>query len=246
MTLWDDQIRLNACLELPETTARQMPLVIVMHGFTGHMEERHILAAARACREAGYASLRFDFYGHGNSDGTFAGHTLYKWLSNALCVIHYARSLEFVSELYLCGHSQGGLVAMLAAAMTGDLISGLIPLSPAWMIPDGTRRGELLGMCFDPFHIPERVRINPSLELEGDYIRVAQTIYPEPAMDRYTGPVLIIHGQADTTVPFRYAEEAAKRYQNCTLVPIPGDTHCFDLHLEQMTQALRNWLRSRQ
>ena len=36
-----------------------------------------------------------------------------------------------------------------------DAIQGIIPLSPAWMIPEGARKGPLLGQTFDPDHIPE-------------------------------------------------------------------------------------------
>ena len=46
MVIMDDGIRLNAKLEKPAgyTDGTKVPLVIIIHGFTGHMEERHILA----------------------------------------------------------------------------------------------------------------------------------------------------------------------------------------------------------
>ena len=120
---------------MPHRCGEKCPLVIVIHGFTGHMEERHITAVSAALNEIGYATLRVDMYGHGRSDGRFYDHTLFKWLSNAMTVIDYAHGLEWVSDLYLCGHSQGGLTVMLAAAMKHELIRGLIPMSPAIMIP---------------------------------------------------------------------------------------------------------------
>lgn len=46
----DDGIRLNVKLDRPATG--KCPLAIVIHGFTGHMEERHITAVARALDEA--------------------------------------------------------------------------------------------------------------------------------------------------------------------------------------------------
>ena len=121
MFIMDDGIRLNAQIELPEKHGAKMPMVIVMHGFTGHMDERHILAVAEALREVGCATLRVDMYGHGHSDGAFHDHNLYKWLNNAMAVIDYARSLDYVSDLYLCGHSQGGKTVMLAAAMKSSI-----------------------------------------------------------------------------------------------------------------------------
>jgi pimeloyl-ACP methyl ester carboxylesterase len=152
-------------------------------------------------------------YGHGNSDGQFENHTLYKWLTNALTVIDYARGLDFVTGLYLCGHSQGGMTVMLAGAMKHDVISGLIPLSPAWMIPELARKGTLLGQDFDPDHIPDVIPAWGDRGLGGNYVRVAQTIHVEEAADRYKGPVLILHGDEDDTVPPEDSRRMAQRYQ---------------------------------
>ena len=99
MFIKDDGVRLNARLELPAEHIDRCPLVIVIHGFTGHMEERHILAVSQAIREAGCATLRLDLYGHGDSGGEFRRHTLYKWISNTLAAVRYARQLPFVTDI---------------------------------------------------------------------------------------------------------------------------------------------------
>lgn len=242
MFLYDDAIPLHA--ELSRPGGGPCPLCILLHGFTGHMEEPHIRAAADAMVRCGMAVLRVELYGHGQSGGSFREHNLYKWLNNTLTVIDYARGLDFVTDLWLCGHSQGGLTAMLAAGMKADVIRGLIPLSPAVMIPECARAGELLGVRFDPVRIPACLKAWDGMELSGNYIRVAQTIYVEPAIDRFPGPVLVIHGDADLSVPFFYGSRAARRYQNGTLVPVSGDTHCFDRHLDRMVSALETWLRA--
>ena len=246
MFITDDGIRLNAKLDLPEGYTGRCPMVIVIHGFTGHMEERHITAVAKTFNESGFATLRVDMYGHGHSDGKFENHTLYKWLTNALTVIDYARGLDFVSDLYLCGHSQGGMTVMLAGAMKHDVIRGIIPLSPAWMIPEAARNGTLLGQNFDPDHIPDMLPAWGDRGLGGNYVRVAQTIHVEEAIDRYSGPVLIVHGDQDEAVPVEYAVRAARRYRNCSLVLIPGDTHCYDHHLDQVLTAVKEWIMKEQ
>lgn len=243
MYITDDGIRLSAKLEFPDNHPDKCPLVIVIHGFTGHMEEPHIAGVSCAFNKLGAATLRVEMYGHGGSDGTFKDHTLHKWMSNTLTVIDFARKLDFVTDIYLCGHSQGGLLVMLAAAMKQDVIKAIIPISPAWMIPEGARNGELLGIPFDPKHVPDELTgwDEENRTLGGNYIRVAQTVYVEPAIDAFEGPVLIVCGDADETVPFKYGEIAAARYKNASLVRIEGDTHCFDNHLDQMTDAVSNW-----
>ena len=245
MYIMDDGIRLNARIELPENGAEKCPLLIILHGFTGNMEEEHLSAVARAARAAGFAALRVDLYGHGKSGGEFRDHTLFKWMTNALTVIDYARGLDFVTDIYLCGHSQGGLTAMLTAGMKREQLKGLIALSPACMIPELARKGELLGERFDPEAVPETLPAWGGRVLGGNYVRVAQTIRVEDFIDRYAGPALIVHGDADGAVPPQYGIAAARRYQNCRLVLIPGDGHCYEHHMDRMAAAVQQWLRER-
>ncbi|WP_295075616.1 alpha/beta fold hydrolase [Ruminococcus sp.] len=234
-----DGIRLHAKLDRPDKM-KKGPLCILIHGFTGHMEEEHIIAAQKAMNEAGVSVLRAEMYGHGKSDGEFKNHTLYKWVTNALAVVEYAKELDFVTGLYLCGHSQGGLLTMLIGGMCADDFRAIVPLSPAWMIPGDARKGTVLGNSFDPEHIPERLA-SESWEISGDYIRTAQSIHVEDAISRYKGKVLVIHGDEDTIVPFDYAEKAAELYKNSGLVKIHGGDHCFTGHLEELADSIRDF-----
>ncbi len=241
MEIWDDGIRLDAALDIPETGVTRCPLVIVLHGFTGNKEERHILAMSDMMNSLGFATLRPDLYGHGRSGGSFQDHTLYKWLGNVLALVRYAERLNAFSELYLCGHSQGGLTAMLAGAMLKDKVRGIIALSPAASIPENARRGEVLGLYFDPDRIPD-VLSGWDLALSGDYVRVSQTIHVEDAIRRFDKHVLIVHGEEDETIPVEVAVQAAKGYSEARLVIIPEETHCYDHHLDLAVDAVRTWL----
>ncbi|MDC7300635.1 MULTISPECIES: alpha/beta hydrolase [Agathobacter] len=244
MELWDDGIRLHVKIDFPKAEAAggKYPMCIVLHGFTGDMEERHIVAVQEAMNEIGMATLRVELYGHGSSGGEFRNHNLYKWLNNVMTVIDYAKTREDVSDLYLCGHSQGGLTAMLAAAMEREVIKALIPLSPAIVITDRAKHGELLGLQFDNEHIPDEVESWDGRKLSGNYLRVARTIDVDAAIAQYSGPVLIVHGDEDEAVPVTYGIEAAKKYANATLKLIAHDNHCYDYHLDQVTAAVKEFL----
>ncbi len=237
-----DGIRLHAKLDQAEGVDKG-PLCILIHGFTGNMEEEHIVAAQKAMNQAGVSVLRAEMYGHGKSGGEFRNHTLYKWVANALDVVHYAESMESVTELCLCGHSQGGLLAMLIAGMCPDRFRKLILMSPAWMIPECCRKGSILGISADPVNIPDSIKAD-EWELSGDYIRVAQTIHVEDEIKRYEGPVFIIHGDEDETVPFDYAKEALRLYRRAELFPIRGADHCFSGHMGEMADAVRTALQA--
>ena len=247
----DDGIRLHAKLDFPmalkdiedeNCEKARCPLVIIIHGYTGHMEEPHIIAAAETANEVGMAALRVEMYGHGMSDGAFRDHTLFKWMTEVMTITDYARTLPFVTDLFLCGHSQGGLLTVLAAGLKPDAFKAILPLAPATMIPEGARNGELLDLTFDPNHIPDELPTEDGRVLGGKYIAAAQTIFPEYSIRRYQGPVLIVHADTDEAVPYRCATEAVRLYADAQLVTVKGDNHCFELHLDEMTSAIRDFL----
>ena len=242
----DDGTELDAILEMPENAEGPVPLAIIIHGFTGNKDERHLLAVAEMMRETGMATLRVDMYGHGKSDGTFLNHTLFKWFTNAMTVIDYVRltpefSTKF-SRIYLCGHSQGGLTTVMVGAMKRDVLCGLIPMSPALMIPEGSRNGNILGMPVDPEHIPDVFTSPDGWTLGSNYARVAQTIYPEEAIRAYKGEVLVVQGEADATVSCEYVKKAVEGYENCTFVPVADETHCYDNHLDKVVEEIRAYI----
>ncbi len=238
MIIRDDGIALRADLERPEG-AEECPLAIVLHGFTSSRDRPHTILAAQAMREAGFATLRMDLYGHGESGGEFRKHTLWKWVSNVMAAISWARGLDFITEIVLSGHSQGGLAAALAAAMAPDHVRGLILRAPAFQIPQGARDGCLLTEHFDPMRIPDAIPMIKGLTLDGEYIRVAQTVHVEEAQERFKGPVLILHGDEDDLVPVEESEKAAARYARCELKILHGETHHFDRYPEEMARQIR-------
>ena len=241
MTIYDDGIALDCIPDIPEKRTEDTPLMLVIHGYTGDKEEAHIAAMAQMFREQGFAVLRADMYGHGRSGGHFRDHTIWKWLSNITALIDYARKELHFRDIWLCGHSQGGLAVMLAAAMHRDRIKGIVALAPAVTIPERARRGEIFGHVFDPGRVPESFEVGEAEPLGGNYIRVAQLVRPEDSL-LYRGPILFVHGDADETIPVEASAEYAKRFENAELAVIGGDSHCYDFHLDEAVAAVRDWL----
>ncbi len=240
MIVTDNGIPLSAVPEGPDP--EHGPLVIVLHGFTGNKDRPHTLAACGAMHDAGFATLRADLYGHGESGGEFRDHTVSKWLSNTLALIAWARRADPAREIWLSGHSQGGLTAALAAGMPENRIRGLILRAPAFMIPEGAREGCLMGRSFDPKEVPEEIRIAGELTLDGGYIRDAQGIDALGAADRFGGSVLILQGGRDDVVPPEVSARAARHYKKCDLRIIPGEGHHFDTFPFVMRDLIREWL----
>lgn len=239
-----DGIRLHAKLDMPEgyKEGDKCPLVIVIHGLTGHMEEPHIKGAAETFNSLGMAALRAEMYGHGNSEGKFEEHNLFKWLNNFMSVMKYARSLDFVTDMYVCGHSQGGLTAMLAAGMYPNIFRAAIILSPASTIPALAREGKLFTEDFDPCNIPDEIYVSDTEKVTGDYIRAMQLIDADDAIRRFKKPVLIVHGDEDEAIPVECSIELKDKYDDAELIVIEHDDHCYNSHLDQVLDAIKAFM----
>ncbi|MDO4966021.1 MAG: alpha/beta hydrolase [Lachnospiraceae bacterium] len=237
-----DGFKLHAKLDFPTDAESKLPILILIHGLTGQMDEAQLYGVRDAALDAGCACLRVDMYGHGKSDGDFSNHNVMEWLCEILYIIDHARNQEFVTDIYLAGHSQGGLAVILAAGMKSDQIKALIPISPAINIVSDSKKGEFFGTQFDKDNLPETVHFWDEFDIKANYFRVAKTLNVDEAISAYDGPVLIVHGTNDESVPVSYGIEVADKYQNATLKLIEGDSHCFDYHLDELILAVKTFL----
>lgn len=235
-------VNLHVKIDFPDKEMEKYPLVIVVHGLTGHMEEPHILAETAALKKAGYAALRVEMFGHGKSEGNFYDHTVILWVQELLQVIDYAASLDWVKELYLTGHSQGGATVLLAAALKQDKLKAVILQAPAMLIKEAALTGNMLGNVFDPDQVPEEVQLN-GRPVSGNYVRVNQILPFEEAAKRIYRPIQIIHSDADELVPFSYAQRLKTEIAHAELVTIPGDNHVFERQIGMVTEAMVEFLR---
>lgn len=238
-----DGVILKGILDLPDNyESEKHPLLLILHGFTGSKDEKHIEAVAHAAVEEGYCALRYDQYGHGESGGTFKDHNVMIWLYEAMKVIEMASKYEFVSDIVVAGHSQGGLNTILVGGMMNDVVKAIIPMAAAANIIDYAKRDNMFGIDFAGKEKPECVTFGPR-SLSLNYLRTAKMINMDVAVEQFDRPVLLIHGTGDTTVPYSYSEELSKQYKNCKLVSLDGDNHSFNLHLDKAVNAVKQFLR---
>lgn len=87
--------------------------VIFAHGFTGNKREVHFVNCARKLAEKGFAALRFDFRGSGESDGLFRNATISSEISDLEKAIKFMKTKGY-KKIGLVGHSLGGSVVILA------------------------------------------------------------------------------------------------------------------------------------
>lgn len=246
ITIEGDHGALAAVLETPDK-GDSYPLVILMHGFSASKDYKLFPLIADDLAKKGIASIRFDFNGHGESEGRFQDMTIPNEIEDAKKVYAYVKSLPGVTNILLVGHSQGGVVAsMLAGELTeqygNDAIKGMVLLAPAGNIVDKTIGGAFFGVQFDTDNMPDYIELPSGLRVGRDYFKTAYTLPLYDTAKLYTGHVTVIQGRNDTVVPYRYAQRFVNIYKQGELELFDGYDHEFSQNMPAVARSVAETL----
>ncbi|MCI1974901.1 MAG: alpha/beta hydrolase [Limosilactobacillus sp.] len=209
VTIKRDGITLRGVLEGTDNLQNER-VAILMHGFQGdrgYQAGNLLYDLSRTLNQAGIPTLRFDFAGCGQSDGAFTDMTVLSEIMDGMKMIDFARTEMKAQQIYLVGHSQGGVVASMLAAYYRDVISKEVLLAPAATLKDDALLGECQGTKYDPNHIPLTVDVHGEA-VSGEYFRTAQLLPIYETAQHFMGPALLVHGLTDAIV----SPEASKKY----------------------------------
>lgn len=203
------------------------PVAIVMHGFMASKKMHPIPAICKALNKAGIATVSFDFDAHGKSEGKFQNMTMASEIADAKAVLDYVCQMPCFTAKAFVGHSQGGVVAgMLAGKLENDpqRPDCLVLLAPAAVLKDDAIAGQCMNARYDAVNPPAYVNVMFH-KLGREFILAAQKlpIYEESC--KYSGKVLIIHGDKDAIVPVSYGESYHKEFPDSQLRIIEGEGH---------------------
>lgn len=192
--------------------ARQgLPGVVWLGGFKSDMISTKASVLDDHCAARGQALLRFDYSGHGASEGHFEDGTISRWLEESLATIRAATS----GPQILVGSSMGGYLALLAArafeaAGEADRLAGMALIAPAvdltealmWAkaSPEARRAIEEDGVWERPSAYSRTpYAITRALIEDGRrHLLLGHTV-------RSFCPVRILQGMQDEDVPYRHA-----------------------------------------
>ncbi|MCR4966148.1 MAG: alpha/beta fold hydrolase [Bacteroidales bacterium] len=198
---------LTARLFTPKMEAgEKRDLVILCHGLNADKNFPLLRMTERQLQGEGYATLTFDFNGHGESEGRFSEMTIANEIEDLEQVLAYAQDLRFVDDIALIGHSQGGVVAAMVAGKHPEDIKSMVLLAPSPSIRDDVARGELFGIRFNPLDVPDSLVLNNGIALGERYLRTATRLPIFETSAKYQGKVCLIHGTGDILVPWTCSE----------------------------------------
>ena len=239
-----DHSRLAAIVRKPDLKqGERCPMVVLCHGFSGRKDGPMFELIADSLATHGIASVRFDFNGHGESEGRFEEMTVPNEIEDAKHVIEYVRDLRYVSSIALVGHSQGGVVAAMTAGELGsDDIAAVALMAPAAVLRDDAIRGSTFGKNYDPLDPPEFVELFGNVKLGRQYITTAFRLPIYETAARYSGPALIVHGTADRVVPYTYGLRFHQEWTGSDYVELDAFDHGFSQNIYRACDIVSSWL----
>ena len=202
---------------VPATQRRRWPdeagpaphfLFLAGHGSDMFGSKANALASWAA--EHGFGCTRFDYFGHGLSDGAFLDGTISRWTEDALAIME----AHITGPVIAVGSSLGGWIMLNLAAHHPSRIAGLIGIAAApdftetliWDVLDDSQKKQMqdTGQIALPNPYAEGDVIYPyHLVLDGrDNLRLTQKL-------AFDGPVILHQGMVDEEVPYQTALDIA-------------------------------------
>jgi esterase/lipase len=190
------------------------PAIIMCHGFTGtkgNIRDKFYKAAEKFC-ENGFAVLRFDFRGSGESEGEFVNVTISSEVSDLKAAIKFMKKQGY-ERIGVVGSSLGGAVSVIGYDRS---VKAIVLWNPVTNL-----RQTFVDSGFIPKENVERLEKNGFIIFRDDYtgkeFKIGKEFWTEfetldlgKYLKRIKCPVLILHGDKDTVVPLNQSENAIK------------------------------------
>ncbi|WCL54663.1 alpha/beta fold hydrolase [Gimibacter soli] len=203
------------------------PGIVFLGGFMSDMEGSKALALEAWAKAEGRAFLRFDYQGHGQSDGAFADGTIGLWARDALA------ALDTLTEgpQLLVGSSMGGWIALKLAKARPGRVRGMVGVAAA---PDFTPRMWADLTAEQQAAITEKGFVDVPTQYGDTPYRLTRALFEDGWRERVMGsplhldiPVRLIQGTADPDVPWAGTLDIARgiRGGDVEIILVPEGDH---------------------
>jgi putative redox protein len=179
--------------------------VVLAHCFTCSRSLRVIRQLATHLADAGYAVLRFDFTGLGESEGDFAHTTVTTNVEDLAAAVAAMRDRGLGTPA-LVGHSLGGTACLLAAADLPEVPAVAVIASP--FHPDHVRRlftADDVAEALATGQVSVRVAGRP-FEISADFFHDLERHGTPAHLAALERPLMVVHGTRDRVVDITEGE----------------------------------------
>ncbi len=213
---------------LHEGSDANAPLVIIAHGFKGFANWGFLPWLAEKIAATGKNTMRIDYSHNGVRERDYDRLDLFEkdtWSrhSDDLTAVIEGFNVDVIG---IVGHSRGGADGILAAATDARVraVAALAPVSktlPDWPEVDATIAAK--------GHYPiENTRTKQWMPVGRDFFADARKHDVVEAAHRMSDrPLLVVHGDRDTSVDKSHGEALARAHGSAELVIVPGADHVY-------------------
>ncbi|XP_062335855.1 abhydrolase domain containing 10, depalmitoylase b [Osmerus eperlanus] len=202
--------------DLPKLAYRKVkgksPGVVFLPGYGSSMNGQKAEALEEFCKSLGHSYLRFDYTGHGASEGVFKEGTIGTWKKDVLFV------LDELAEgpQILVGSSMGGWLMLLAAIARPEKTVALVGISTAadhFVTSFKSLSLEARKVFEDKgeWSVPTKHSDDGLYTFSMDMLREAENHCVLQSPIPITCPVRLIHGLKDEEVPWHISMQVAER-----------------------------------
>lgn len=216
------------------TEQRSNTVAVLVHGITSSRDEFGLFSGlAEHLARTGTPSVRFDYRCHGKSEQPMESLTLSGIVNDIEAAARAGVAESGASQVCVVGMSFGGGLAAYWAAMTRLSVRGVVLLAPVLDYEEDVlgQHGAIVDERLSE-EAADLLARQGFVEMDG--IRYGSALVNElrfisgmEGLKRLACNVLIVHGDADSIVPFASSERFAQRHDHCKLVNIPGTDHGF-------------------
>lgn len=119
----------------------------------------------------------------------------------------------------------------------------LILIAPGSVIKEATQGGHFFGNSYDPKDPPEYIKCFNHFKLGRNYMLQTQELDIYGVSGNYQGPVCIIHGSNDGTVPLWCSEKYDAIYANSEMHIVEGENHLIIRKRPEVIAIILDFLR---
>ncbi len=213
-------------------------VIVISHGFTSNKDRIRTVRTAEKLSEEGFAALRFDSCGSGESD--FDSVTVKKYLDDLESAIDFVKSRGY-RKIGLVGESLGGLTSILAYNKEIKFMVLEAPVTKAkkpGFVEDKAMERQIRDSGFALYKKDGR-----DFKIEGKYLKERENVNQKEILSRIECPVLIIHGDKDKTIPLEHSKEALNYIQKSRLEIVKGADHKFSGYEKELVDICSKWVK---
>jgi len=222
---------LAGVLHCPDDMKAKAPIVIFAHGRSSGKGTKKALELARRLPGLGFAFLRFDFSGCGESEGTFGETTVSRLHEDLKAAYRFASGIGHVDRerMAVVGSSLGGMAAILALS-EGMPAKTTVLISPAVDYGEHHRKSDEKSAMGSKYYADIRKR---------DFFELARSI---------KCPCLVIHGDTDNVCFLSGSKKLMESLpKGSRLDVIKGEGHFYEKpeNFDRMISLTVEWLKKK-